>query len=797
MLDPSHDPTSNRNSRSQKYKRRALLRKLVSVDPKYVGFASTRHHIDRRGWLAVLAGFLTFSTFAIFIAVIGVLIFSAVSIVTSFAASLPPADQLSNIRVDQSTKIYDRYGHLLYEVLAPNSGRRTVVPLNGIPLVMRQATIATEDPTFYSNPGVDPAGIARAVYYTFFKGDITGGSTITQQLVKNNLLTNEVTFDRKIREAIISIEVAQKYSKDQILAAYLNTIPYGNLSYGVEAAAQSYFGKDASQLGLAEASLLAGLPQQPAEYDPCLHVEAALARQKDVLRLMVRNGFIQDSQVDPTAAAMDQYLHSQDFANRCNAKVGTVAPHFVAYVRDELEKIYGADVVNRGGLQVYTSLDPNIQKITEEEAQKQIALLKRQNVTNAAVVVLNPQTGEILAMLGSVNFFDKSIDGEVNVAVRPRQPGSSIKPVNYITAFKKGWNPGTQILDAPSAFPQGQGLPLYTPVNYDGKFHGVVTVRTALDNSLNIPAVKTLYFVGVPQMLDMAQQLGYTTFADPSHYGLALTLGAGEVTLLEHTGAYAIFANYGLRVPPTPFRKIIDGQGHVLLDIEKNPPAGQQIIDPRYAFQITNILTDNTARIPEFGPYSPLHLCVDGSAVCAKAKERPVAAKTGTTNDFRDNWTMGYTPELAVGVWVGNSNNSQMINSTGITGAAPIWHNVLARIYNEIVPYKDIAPHDFPVPPGMTKMLIAGHQEWLLPQQLAYVNMGVFGAGCYFGVGTGGLSITNMRSVTGIAEAGSYVGKNPCGAPADVAGGPVPSNVGGAGNQSPPPPPPEKKKKKP
>jgi 1A family penicillin-binding protein len=727
-------------------KRRSSLHKVVAVDPKYVGLASARHHASRvHQWIIALGGLLGASFLTAFLVLVVSAAFGVYTVVSSFAASLPPPSQLSSIRVDQSTKIYDRYGNLLYEVLDPSSGKRTVIPFDQIPLVMKQATIATEDPTFYINPGVDPAGIARAFYYTFIKGDLTGGSTITQQLVKNNLLTSEVSLDRKLRELILSVEVSQKYSKDEILGAYLNTINYGNLSYGVEAAAQSYFDKDAKDLDLAEASLLAGLPQKPAEYDPCLNPDAALARQQDVLRLMQQNGYIKSDQIGPASQEMTERLHSDAFKQHCDAKVGTVAPHFVAYVREQLEKIYGPDVTDKGGLQVYTTLDPQIQKIAEDEAQKQIAQLKAQHVTNAAVVVLKPDTGEILAMVGSVNYFDKSIDGEVNVATQPRQPGSSIKPINYVSAFRKGWNPETTILDAPVSFSTSKGQPPYTPKNYDLRWHGVVTVRQALANSLNVPAVKTLYFVGVPAMLDMAQQFGYTTFEGPSHYGLALTLGAGEVTLLQHTGAYAVFANYGKRVPPTPFLKILDGSGQVLLDLEKNKPAGQQIVDPGYAYEITSILEDNHARIPEFGPYSPLHLCANGTSVCHKSGERPVAAKTGTTTDFRDNWTMGYTPELAVGVWVGNSDNSQMVNSTGITGAAPIWHNVMARIYAQVAPYKNIAPHDFAVPSDMVRARVRGVEEWLLPPQLAFINMPTFGVACsmgYGGLGAPGLSIT-------------------------------------------------------
>lgn len=444
-----------------------------------------------------------------------------------YAKDLPSADQLASVNTDQSTKIYDRNGGLLYEIVDPNLGRHTIIPPEKIPQVLKQATLATEDPSFYSNPGVDWYALARALYYLIrYQRPVSGASTITQQLMKTVFLSPEQTPERKIKEAILAVEVTRRYTKDQILAFYLNTINYGNRSYGIQAAAQSYFAEDVTKLDLAQASLLAGLPQLPAIYDPCLNPDKALERQGVVLGLMQEQGFVNAAQATAAGQEMTAYVASDEFVNRCKAGLNyTHAPHFVEYVRQELQAKYGPEF-DRAGLQVYTTLDPQIQDIVEQEARKQIAALKDKNVSSAAVVVMNPRDGEIYAMLGSVDFNDANIDGQVNVATRLRQPGSSIKPLNYLAAFEKGWTPATPIYDMVTDFPNGSQPP-YVPLNYDNKEHGLVTVRTALANSYNIPAVKTLYFVGVPEMMGVAQRFGITTFTDPSRYGLSLTLGGG------------------------------------------------------------------------------------------------------------------------------------------------------------------------------------------------------------------------------------------------------------------------------
>ena len=628
-----------------------------------------------------------------------IMIVGAISAYAYFAQALPPPERLAGYAPAQSTKIFDRNGELLFEAFDPNAGKRTVVPISRIPLVLKQATIATEDPSFYTNTGIDPRGIARAVYYylRYGKPVAGGGSTITQQLVRNTLITPEPTLDRKIREAMLAIEITRRYSKDQILEYYLNAIPYGNLAYGIEAASETYFNKRAEDLNLAEASLLAGLPQAPALWDPCVNPEGARSRQRVVLDLMIQASYITPTQADAAAAETTKTLKADAFALRCDQGIGIQAPHFVVYVRQLLEEQFGPEVVYKGGLQVTTTLDLKLQKIAEDEARKQIDALKDKNVTNASLVALDPKTGEILALLGSVDFFDKKIDGQVNVAVRLRQPGSSIKPLNYVTAFQKGWTPATVITDIKTEFPI-QGQPNYVPENYDTREHGLVSVRTALASSFNIPAVKTLQFVTVTAMIDTARKFGITTFQDPKNYGLALTLGGGDVKLLELTGAYAVFANGGVRLPTTPFLKITDPVGKVLVDPHANPPKGTQAVDARYAYQITSILSDANARAAGFGQNTTLRL------------SRPAAVKTGTTNDWRDNWTLGYTPEIVTGVWVGNANNSEMEHISGVTGAGPLWHNFMERAL------AGKPAQDFRAPPGMVQVEVCD-ESGLLPTE--------------------------------------------------------------------------------
>jgi 1A family penicillin-binding protein len=558
-----------------------------------------------------------------------------------------------------STRIYDRNGHLLYEIMDPGGGRRILVPYEQISPHLINATVATEDERFWRHPGVDPIAFVRAVYQNVQGGGIVSGfSSIPQQVARLVLLSPEErtqqTLSRKMREMVLASEISRRYTKREILEVYLNEINYGNLAYGVEAAADTYFGKKASDLTLAEAALLAGLPQAPAYWDPYSDLENAKRRQAVVLDLMAQAGYISQAEAE---AAKVQELNLQPF------RLDVEAPHFVIWVQQLLEQKYGADVLYRSGLRVTTTLDSRLQVIAQEEARAQLAKLEGRNATNAALVSLNPRTGEVLAMLGSADFNDPDIDGQVNVALRLRQPGSSIKPVTYVTAFERGWTPATLIWDVETEFIDALGRS-YVPKNYDRKEHGPVLVRRALAQSLNIPAVKTLDFVGLPAMLDTAHRLGIDSLNRPD-YGLSLTLGGGDVTLLEMTGAYATFANGGVRVPPVAILRIEDAAGRVIEEYQ--PPPGEQVLSSQHTYLITDILADNNARAAAFGQNNPLNL------------SRPAAAKTGTTDDWRDSWTLGYTPELVAGVWVGNADNSPMDRVTGSQGAGPIWHNFMER----------------------------------------------------------------------------------------------------------------------
>ncbi len=593
-----------------------------------------------------------------------------------------------------STKLYDREGNLLVELTDPNNptaGRRTYVPLSQVSPWVIKATLATEDPNFFRySVGFDPIAIARAIYYAFTeRAFVSGGSTITQQVARNLLLSPEEraarTPWRKLREIALANELVRRYPRDKILEIYLNEINYANLAYGIEAAAQTYFNKPARDLTLAEASLLAGIPQAPALWDPVAHRERALRRQRVVLSLMVEQGMISPAEADAAHAAMQNYTFRAPLVN-----FSSVAPHFVQFVRQQLDAEFGAQALYREGLRVYTTLDVRLQRIAERAVREQLSKLKDRNVTNAAVVVMRPNTGEILAMVGSADFNDPTIDGQVNVALALRQPGSAIKPFVYLAAFERGWTPATLLWDVPKTFTDAYGKP-YAPRNYDGKFNGPVLVREALARSLNIPAVEALSFVGLPVFLEVADRVGLNLPPNP-YYGLAVALGSAEVRLLDLTAAYATLANNGVRVPPTALLRVERADGTVLRDYRQSQ--GQQVVLPEHAYLITHILSDNAARAKTFGVNSPLRL------------SRPAAAKTGTTNDFRDNLTLGYTPDLVVGVWVGNSDNSPMRDVSGITGAAPIWKQIMEEAL------AGTPPRDFAPPPGVVQAeicLLGGH----------------------------------------------------------------------------------------
>jgi len=669
----------------------------------------------KRGWGGcLLRGFIAALFGLVIFALIGGsgLLFSYYSI----ARTLPSVEDLQ-ARASQfeTTRILDRNGNLLYEILDPSAGRRTYVTLDKISPVLVAATIATEDKDFYNHPGFDPWAISRALWENYRTGGQGGGaSTITQQLARALLLSPEEraerTYSRKAREIILAAEITRRYSKDEILELYLNEIYYGNLAYGIEAAAETYFGKSANQLTLSEASFLAGLPQSPAVYDIYTNRDVTLVRQQQVLVLMFGlsqvNGCIEVSNsevpicVDEVAAANAANEMKTRVFNSPN--VNTRYPHWVNFVRSQLEEQYDAQTIYRSGFIVYTTLDPALQDEAQRLVTEQVALLADKNAHNGALVAIKPSTGEILAMVGSPDFNNEAISGQINMADSPtRQPGSSIKPITYVAAFEKGWTPATLIWDVPSEFPPS-GDPNdprepYRPVNYDGNFHGPVTVRTALSNSFNIPAVKTLDFVRIyddpntPQkdgMIAMAERLGITSFTRPD-YGLSLTLGGGDVSLLDMTTAFSVFANAGKKVSPVSILKIIDFQGNVVYEYQ--PPQAEQVIRPEHAFLISSILSDNEARSWMFGRNSLLSLPFQ------------VAAKTGTTNDFRDNWTLGYTPDLVTGVWVGNADYTPMVNTTGLTGAAPIWSSFMQYAVPVV---SGGAPTSFAIPGGITEKVI-------------------------------------------------------------------------------------------
>jgi 1A family penicillin-binding protein len=592
------------------------------------------------------------------------LLASLAMIYASMVAQLPSAQEL-RVRSHQfaTTQILDREGNLLWEIIDPTGGRRTNISLNQISPYLLQATLATEDRYFYVNVGVDPIAIMRAIRDNLAERQIvSGASTITQQLARDVFLSpeerTETSFARKLKEAILAVEINRRYSKNQILETYFNQIYYGNLAYGVEAAAQTYFGKPASALNLAEAALLAGLPQSPALHDPYLNPDRAKARQAVVLDLMVEAGQISRAEAEAARLAALEFRDP-------NFRVAV--PHFIAFVRQELEQNVPPPFIYQAGLKVYTTLDPRLQAIAEEEVQAQVAALAGQNVTNGALVALDVASGQILAMVGSKDFWDTQIEGQVNMALSPRQPASTMKPLTYLAAFEQfGWTPSTLLMDTPVRYPQADGQ-VYEPHNIDYRIHGPVSLRAALANSYNIPAVKTLEQVGLEPLKALAARLGITTLTR-SDYGLSLALGSGEVSLLEMSGAYQVLANHGQRRPPTAILRITDNFGR---EIEPLRPQPQQVVHPAHAYLITDILADNEARAPTFGVDSPLRLY------------RPAAVKTGTSSDFRDNWAIGYTPDIVTGVWVGNADNSPMRQVAGASGAAPIWHNFMKRAHED------------------------------------------------------------------------------------------------------------------
>lgn len=574
---------------------------------------------------------------------------------------IPDLSSFEERRVQQSTKIYDRTGEvLLYDL--HQDVKRTVVPYEAISRHIKNATVAIEDDTFFEHKGVRPLAILRAAYDNLAGGDLLGGrggSTITQQVIKNSILEREKTLTRKIKEMILAFRLEQVLTKEEILGHYLNESPYGGTIYGVEEASLSFFGKRASDVTLAEAAYLAALPQLPTYYSPYgNHIDALERRKNLVLDRMLENGFITEEE---HAGAK---LEKVEF--RPQVATGIRAPHFVFYVRDYLIEKYGEESLAERGLRVITTLDWELQSKAEEIVkEKALYNEKTYNAENAALVATDPTTGQILVMVGSRDYFDTEIDGNFNIAIAERQPGSAFKPFVYAAAFKKGYYPETVVFDLKTQFSarcepdnfSSEGN-CYSPENYDHKFRGPVSLRSALAQSLNIPAVKVLYLAGIAPSIKLARDLGLTTLTNPDQYGLTLVLGGGEVKLLEMVGAYGTFAHEGVRNELQGILRIEDSRGEVLEEFEIQE---KRVLDRTITLQISDILSDNEARTPLFGPNSPLHF-----------PGRDVAAKTGTTNDKRDVWVVGYTPNLVVGAWAGNNDNRSMSEISGLV-VSPLW----------------------------------------------------------------------------------------------------------------------------
>lgn len=562
-----------------------------------------------------------------------------------------------------STKIYDRNGKLIYEIFT--NERRTPVKLEDLPPYIKQATIAIEDKDFYNHHGFSLTGIARAAYSTIFQQKLEGGSTLTQQLVKNALLTPERTIRRKVREFILTILVEAKYSKDEILELYLNQIPYGSTAYGIGAASELYFGKEAKDLTLAEATLLAGLPAAPTKFSPFgANPDLAKGRQDAVLRRMVEDGYISQDEADE---AESQELHYAQVE-------APQAPHFALWIKEQLAEKYGDAVVEQGGLRVTTSLDLDLQDFAQQTVKEEVDKLAKQHVGNGAAIVVRPKTGEILAMVGSKDYFAKDEDGKVNIIFAKRQPGSSIKPFNYLLAIKdKKLTASTVLADIPTCFIT-IGQEPYCPVNYDGEFHGAIQARFSLGSSFNVPAVRVLALNGLSNFVDFANKMGITTFTDPSNYGLSLTLGGGEVRPYDMAEAYSTLANEGVKVPLISILKVETWRGKVLEETNTKDVEGDRVVDPAPTFIISQILLDNNARSLAFGEHSFLN--VSGHS--------EVSVKTGTTNDRRDNWTAGYTANAAVVTWVGNNDNTPMSGAvSGVSGASPIWNKIMKNVLDK------------------------------------------------------------------------------------------------------------------
>ena len=604
----------------------------------------------------------------------------------SFVINLPNPRQINLAGFPVTSKIYDRDGILLYEIY--ERFNRTPIKLNQVPKYVIEATIATEDEEFYLHNGISLRGISRALIHNLTSDSLEGGSTITQQLIRSTYLTPEKTLIRKLKEIILSIWIEAIYSKNQILEMYLNQVPYGGTAWGIEAAAKTYFNKKTSELNLAEAAFLAGLPAAPTKYQPFGNPEKIYKkRQEEVLKRMLKESFINNKEYSEAIAFP---------LNITEPRIPIAAPHFVMYTKELLNKYYGPRLIEQGGLRIYTTLDLILQEEVQKIVYEAVEQLKELKVANGAALVTNPINGEILAMVGSADYYDRENDGNVNVTQSRRQPGSAIKVVNYATALQNGFTAATIINDSPVSF-HIAGQPEYRPVNYDGKFHGRVTMRTALGSSYNVPAVKVLNSYGVDRMIETGKKMGIDSWDEKGRFGLSLTLGGGEVTMMDMAEVYGTLAYGGIRQNLTPLVKITDYNG-------KNipiPKMGKIIraIPETVAFILTSILTDNDARTPAFGSNSLLNI-----------PGKWVAVKTGTSDNKRDNWTIGYTTDYVVTVWVGNNDNSPMNPSltSGITGAAPIWREITEILLKD----KDSQP--FIKPDGIITVKCNNKDEYFI-----------------------------------------------------------------------------------
>ncbi len=642
-----------------------VQRRLVQKQKRIIGLTDN----DSKR-LQLLKIFRILSFFCLFSAILGIFVF--IGVFAWYTKDLPQPGKI--VRRDGfSTRLLDRQGRELYDVYGEE--RREPITLDKISLYLQQATISTEDKDFYKHDGFDPMTPLRMAYnYVFRKGRLVGGSTLTQQLVKNVLLTNDRSVVRKFKELILSMQIERQFTKKQILEMYLNEIPYGSNTAGIEAASHLYFNKSASQLSLVESAILAGLPQRPSAYSPYSGkkndegVDLWKWRAIGVLRRMREDGNISEDLEKTALAELDSVIFQQQ-------STSIKAPHFVFYVKDQLEELFGPELVENGGLKVYTTLDLQMQDVAEDIVKEEIDKVNEFHITNGAALVMDPKSGEILTMVGSKDYFASDIDGKFNVVVNGlRQPGSSIKPVTYLAALKRGYTPASVLFDVQTTFQANDKIKAYEPKNYDGKYRGPVPLSQALGSSLNTTAVKVLANVGVPNMLQLAYDMGFPTLEPTTqnlrNFGLAVTLGGGEVHLIDTVSAYSSFANGGTRVEPVSILKVEDHEGNVLYEYKS--VEGKRVMEKGEAFLINNILSDNNNRLLAFGANSLLNT------------GKPIAVKTGTTNDQKDNWTVGWSGTTIVGVWVGNNDNTAMKKvASGITGASPIWRRLMFTAIDE------------------------------------------------------------------------------------------------------------------